>query len=378
MGNILFDLSGIFRACSLLRSSYLMGTLRTPAGSFGGAEFDAQVGAGVISNWHSLKAGSKLNRRRASEITARIASIFDIDGFDIDVAQSGGELIASVQGQSYRLAELGSGLGHFIVAIANLAGQGATSWVLVDEPENGLHPTLQAEFLTTLAGFASEGVVFATHSYGLARRMGGALYGLRRNGAESVLTEGQRTGSLAALAGEMGFSAYHDLGHDGILLVEGPTDVPSFGEFMRLLGMTPNLVILPLGGVSHVSPAPRSHLSELRRVTQRLAAIIDSEKSSAEEPLPSERQAFVEACLAEGIPCHVLDRRATENYLTDHAVKAVLGNAYQALGPYDKPKGWIKGRNWQMAAAMTAQDLESTDLANKLRLAVAHLTTVAS
>jgi len=44
------------------------------------------------------------------------------------------------------------------------------SFILIDEPEISLHPSLQLKFLMKLAGYASEGVVFATHNIGLPDR----------------------------------------------------------------------------------------------------------------------------------------------------------------------------------------------------------------
>jgi hypothetical protein len=61
-----------------------------------------------------------------------------------------------------------------------------------------------------------------------------------------------------------------------------------------------------------------------------------------------------------------LSRRALENYFTDGAVKKALGESYGALGPFDafstaEPR-WAKNQNWRIAAEMTREDLEGTDL----------------
>ena len=68
-----------------------------------------------------------------------------------------------------------------------------------------------------------------------------------------------------------------------------------------------------------------------------------------------------------GISCAVLERRATENYLTDAAVKAEKGERYTALGHFESLKkrpqfGWAKSENWRIAARMVWNDLKDTDL----------------
>ncbi len=50
------------------------------------------------------------------------------------------------------------------------------SFILIDEPEISLHPSLQLKFLNKLVGYASEGVVFATHNIGLARSVAEEIY----------------------------------------------------------------------------------------------------------------------------------------------------------------------------------------------------------
>ena len=60
------------------------------------------------------------------------------------------------------------------------------------------------------------------------------------------------------------------------------------------------------------------------------------------------------SCERLGIRCLVLERRASENYLTDRAVKVVLGEGAEALDHYavlreaDVP--WSKSQNWKIAA----------------------------
>ena len=78
----------------------------------------------------------------------------------------------------YKASELGSGLVQFILVFSNAAMRNPrAAYILLDEPELSLHPSLQLDFLTALGSFASEGVIFATHSIGLARASADHLLG---------------------------------------------------------------------------------------------------------------------------------------------------------------------------------------------------------
>jgi hypothetical protein len=61
-----------------------------------------------------------------------------------------------------------------------------------------------------------------------------------------------------------------------------------------------------------------------------------------------------------------LELRATENYFPDETVKAVFGDQYRGLQPYERLKDvtprWGKSENWKLAAAWPLDAVEVTDL----------------
>jgi hypothetical protein len=119
-----------------------------------------------------------------------------------------------------------------------------------------------------------------------------------------------------------------------------------------------------------INGAREQELQELTRISKNVLALIDSERSSAGAALEASRQAFVEVCKKVGIACHVLERRATENYLSEAAIKKVKGPAFKALGAYDKmggPTHWGKSENWLIARQMQLSDLAGTDLLEFLK-----------
>ena len=240
------------------------------------------------------------------------------------------------------------------------------SFVVIDEPETHLHPGLQAEFLTRLAAYSEHGVLFATHSLGLARSSAERCFSVRKRDGASVVKAFERTPHYAEFLGSLGIAGLQDLGWDSVLLVEGPTDVRTFQHFLRLYGKDRKTILLPLGGDSMVNRSTEHELSEIRRLGSKVFAIVDSERVSADAKPSKARTAFAKVCAGLSIPCCVTERRATENYLTQKAVDEAFGARYRALDAYEKPSSagtfWGKSENWRIALAMSKAELDSTDL----------------
>ena len=107
-------------------------------------------------------------------------------------------------------------------------------------------------------------------------------------------------------------------------------------------------------------------LSELKRMSDNIAVLIDSEKTSVGDSLSSNREDFIKICKENGFKCHVLERRAIENYLIDSAIKKIKGDKHQALTPYQKLNEvdpcWAKSENWKIIREMKIEDIAETDL----------------
>ncbi|MCH9046402.1 MAG: AAA family ATPase, partial [SAR324 cluster bacterium] len=268
--------------------------------------------------------------------------------------------------RSYNLSELGSGLAQFVLVLANATTQ-RPAFILIDEPELNLHPQLQLDFLTTLASYAREGILFCTHSIGLARAGADRIYSLHKiSEGETEVTKYEAIPQLTEFLGELSFSGYRELGFDKILLVEGTTDIKTIQQFLRIYRKDHQIVLLPLGGSQLITESRELELEEIKRLSENVFALIDSKRDGPDAALNSPRQAFVETCKQCNITCHVLDRRSIENYLTDRAVKNFKGAKYRALGPYERLDQvspiWAKQENWRIARDMTLEDLKDTDL----------------
>jgi energy-coupling factor transporter ATP-binding protein EcfA2 len=325
------------------------------------------IGQAFIANWRSSKTGpTKKLHEAILKLTEDIRRIFNFRQLEINAMDNNQTMQLFVDGKSYFLPELGSGLSHFIMVLVTAAFQ-RPSYILIDEPEMGLHPSLQLDFLTTLGSYATEGVIFSTHNMGLAKGAAERVYSVRRKeDGTSQFRQLEATSRLAEFLGELSFSGYQELGFDKILLVEGATDVRTFQQFLRKYGLDHKVVLVPLGGNQLINGSRELELEEIKRISQNLFAVIDSERSSLGEDLKKDRSAFAESCRKLKIKCLVLERRAIENYLTERAIKLVKGSTFRALGPYellrDALPSWSKEENWRIATQMSKDELESTEL----------------
>lgn len=327
--------------------------------------YDLQIGTRFVEDWDSWKNGaSKERNHRIQQITEDIRRIFGFSSLEINSSNDRQTLQLFIDRKSYRLNELGSGLAQFIVTFGAVAIR-TPSTILIDEPELNLHPSLQLDFLTSLGKYA-DGVWFCTHSIGLARSVCDRLYSLHKRDGCSVVAPFSATKNYSTFVGEMSFSAYQELGFERLLLVEGPTEIRVLQQWLRLYGKEHKVVMIHLGGSSSISANRNQELAELRRITSNISVLIDSERSAPEAPLATQRSAFIDTCEGLGFQVHTTARRATENYFTTAAVKAVKGPKYEALRPHealaDVQFGWSKSDNWRIACQMTREDLDATDI----------------
>ena len=310
---------------TLARTTYL-GAFRN-AINVGGRDsyFDIVVGEQFLRAWRQLKTGtSRQHANAAFRLTNDIRRIFGLNQMEINTSDDNRSLQVFVDERPFVLDELGSGVAQFILVLASLATR-QQAYVLVDEPELNLHPSLQIDFLTTIASYATDGVLFGTHSIGLARAVGQNIYALRR------LREGvsdmrllQRTPRLPEFLGELSFSGYRELGFQKVLLVEGPSDVTTIQQLLRKRSLDHKILLLPLGGSTLINAGRDAELAELTRISNDIHVLIDGERAAAGAAISADRQAFIASCSALNIQHRVLDWRATENYLSDRAVKAVM------------------------------------------------------
>lgn len=360
------DCAEFFETFGALSKSVYFPSFRNAINIGSGNYFDISIGTGFVSQWHDWNVGgNKFQNNSIQKITDDIRKIFRYDALQILASKELNTFQVYINGKSYKLQEIGSGIAQFILVFGNATVR-QPSFIMIDEPELSLHPSLQIDFLTALTSYSQKGVLFATHSIGLARAVADNIYSVRADGKSSVVAKFEQTGNLSEFLGELSFSSFRELGFDKILLVEGVSEVKTIQQFLRLMGKDHEIMLLQLGGDAMINDTVEHELNELKRISEKIFVLIDSERTAKDASLPSNREGFRNICDKAGIDIHILERRAIENYFTENAIQTVKGSKYQALKPFEKLEEcampWSKSENWRIAREMALNDIERTDL----------------
>lgn len=361
-----FNPSKLIDFASCLSTSLYFGPFRNAINEGSGQHFDSQIGTGFISDWHEWKTGPKKSQNRAVErVTEDIRRLIGAKTLEINGSNELGTLQVVIDKNPYKLQEIGAGFSQMIVTLGN-ALMRQPSFIFIDEPELHLHPALQTDFLYTLTAYARYGLLFTTHSMGLAR-LADNCYSVQKIEGRSSLRLFEKTHNFSEFLGSLGISGLMELGWNQILLVEGTKDVRTAQQLLRLYGKDRYTIILPLGGDSMVNGKISYELSEIRRLCNRVFALVDSERISSSHPPKKARREFADICGSLNIECLVTERRAIENYITQKAIdKAWDHGQFSALAPYDFPAEdnsfWGKGESWKAVKHMEKEEVDATDL----------------
>jgi ABC-type branched-subunit amino acid transport system ATPase component len=364
----------------LLSQSLYIGPYRniTNQANQGGATYyDLPIGESFIAQWRELKTGANRQAKIAILDTQRaIAELLGYRSLEINASHDGKTLNLVFDGDLVlSLADVGAGIAQLIFAIVTAANR-RPSIILIDEPELHLHPTMQAKFVEALARYAEHGVVFATHSIGLARQVATQIFTVTRNKntGKSSISEFENVRNSAQLLGEMSYSQFSAIGGQFLLLVEGTTEVRTFRVLLRKLCIDADVLIVPLGGSSLIGSNRDSEMSEFQRIGAEVFVLIDSERTAEGDPLVADRECFRLTCekLFRAERVLLTQRRATENYMTDRAIKVVKSDKYRALAEYEQLGSvdpvWAKNENWKIADEMNFDEIKDTDLGQFLLL----------
>lgn len=360
------DCSGFIELFKDLHSCIYIGPFRNAISEGSGRYFDLSIGTEFIDQWNTWKTGpSKKDNLLIEKITEDIRNIFEFESLEINSSQSLKTLQFIINNKPYKLKELGAGISQFVIVLGNIATRKPT-YLLIDEPELNLHPSLQLDFLTTIASYTSRGVIYASHSIGLARSSADIIYSFTKTSGNVIVKPFEKQSNYSEYLGEMSFSSYREMGYESVLLVEGVNEVKTIQQFLRKLKKDHKVVIVPLGGDQLAAGDRESELAELKRLSNNIHVLVDSERTSAGEILPQKRQEFINTCDKLEFKSCATDYRAIENYFTDDAVKSAIGAKYRALGPYEKlsdcEKSWSKTDNWRIARTMDLSDIKNTDV----------------
>lgn len=270
-------------------------------------------------------------------------------------------LFSDFSGEWFPARDCGLGLQDILV-IVSVVKLSQANLVMIEEPENHIHPDKQRRLLSLLRSEVGKQFFLATHS-GIfidPAYIDRAFYVERNDNGIAVR---DRTSRAELLKG-LGYSIADNIGCDLVVLTEGPNDGPVLEEICRKLGFWSDFTIRfwPLGG-DNMARFDFSLISESYDPC-RVIALIDKDPKSRKA-----RQKFQANCDRAGIKCVQLKRYAIENYATIRAINQcrivdeIVGKEVPFAKNFEDEFGFsIKRSLPRIFESMSIEELEGTDL----------------
>ena len=360
---------------SMLSDTLYFGGFRGVDFDFNGSTGEIAIGQKFISLWSQWAGGDDVkNRNKIEQVEDELKELLGFKRFSIKLNDAKNTLLVTTDDGLFKINELGGGVAQLVMILGNAAIKNP-AFILIDEPEIGLHPRMQEVLVRALASKAKIGLIASSHSIGLARSVAENIFSLTRlpNGSMKLSPFGEHyKPTISQSINELGYSQFVEVGGNNILLVEGRTDIKAFREILRKYNIETNFIIMSFGGGEFVvSEEARivDELNELKRLNPKsISVIFDSDIVSEKQPLSKPHQTFKDCCERLGFNVFPTDRSATENYITQAALNKIFpSSGYKQLGHYESfnklsSGKWDKNKNWLLFREMSKADFDSSEL----------------
>lgn len=320
-------------------------------------------GKNIISKLFECK--NKLSGTNESDFYQKLYKAFQIvsDGynFDIELEQENLILFFSRINKKEWINAKDCGLGlQDLLIILYFSLESQNSIILIEEPENHIHPEMQRRLIRFLSEETEKQYFITTHSnIFLNTTYANKIFFTSFEKGEIKISDATKR---TEILNELGYSVSDNLISDLIILVEGPTDTPIIEEYLKKFGIdaTYNIKTWALGG-DIMAQLDLTVFAEKYKVI----ALIDNDPKSGKI-----RKKFQEKCKELNIPVTRLKRYAIENYFTIRALKEVFkGQIPSNLSDIEPEKPLdeqininVKNNNRKLAQEMTIEEIEGNDL----------------
>jgi len=240
---------------------------------------------------------------------------------------------------------------------------GEESFVMIEEPENHIHPDMQRRLLKFINSVEDKQFFIATHSnVFLDPSYVDKTYYVKNEAATIQLYDNT---TKASILRDIGYSVVDNLVSDVIILTEGPSDKIVIEEVCRKMQFWSSYEIKCWPMAGDIMSQLDLSVFEEHIGNNKIIALIDHDNIS--KPF---REDFKKMCKEYKIDCTQLERYAIENYIPLKVLKICkkfhVPDTITEIKPNEKLKEQIgfnikKSLRWLIRKTLL-EDIEGTDL----------------
>lgn len=138
------DLTEVLRVCRELSNAFYVGPARHVVGVGGGTYYSMLTGSAFIAEWARISNNPDQRHmfKPLSEFKRTLATMFGFQNLDIRPSDSKHTFIITADDEQLRLEEMGGGFAQVFHVLGSALLLRPEPYILIDEPELGLHPSL--------------------------------------------------------------------------------------------------------------------------------------------------------------------------------------------------------------------------------------------
>lgn len=304
---------------------------------------DGQRIVQTIGAWERPVHENLGDKEQFERVEKFVQEVLGVPDARLEVPRVGDYLLVYLNGTAWKLDQLGRGL-HEIVILAAAATQYKDRIICIEEPEIHLHPELQRRLLSFLSRTENQFFI-STHSAHIIDTPGAQIFHMIPDSSGVKISLALTERDKSEVCNMLGYRPSDLLQTNCIIWVEGPSDRIYINNWIAEIrkdlkeGVHYSIMFyggslgaylsdedVPLGETGNADelPEPVQDLILVRRLNQKSAIVLDSDKKSENEKLQPVKERLFDSFNKPPSLAWITKGRTIENYYWEKDVQNVV------------------------------------------------------